>query len=425
MDPITLIRVLALTSLLTCVSSNTSSVSGTSTSISIPGNDVSPCSNPPTVLRLSDPPYENYFYSDCLVDAQAVVTSPLPESNLSIIGPRLIVAWPAGNSGVCAFFAPQSGVNGSLGIEIVNSTDGQALQPVSMKANGSQYPSVGISGVIRFNASATLTVPLLGSIRTIRDFTEGPSILVPEIQMAIHISSLPEGGATLSRLWLDNITTTNFGFIPRKSSQGAAVKVNKQTLSFTPGDYVFYADFNYPQLTQLNASVVLNSASQGLISQQPDQTTSLSFLSYTDKLLAGAWRFLTYFGRDSMIAALLLQPVLSDQAIEAVIGAVLERINRTDGSVCHEETIGLVLPLMIFYISISSQLYLWGLINPTRHGVNYPSAGIWKRYLRTEKSRDYATYLNEKNNITSAAPLYDYKMVGFLAVSEATSADRR
>jgi len=187
MDPITLIRVLALTSLLTCVSSNTSSVSGTSTSISIPGNDVSPCSNPPTVLRLSDPPYENYFYSDCLVDAQAVVTSPLPESNLSIIGPRLIVAWPAGNSGVCAFFAPQSGVNGSLGIEIVNSTDGQALQPVSMKANGSQYPSVGISGVIRFNASATLTVPLLGSIRTIRDFTEGPSILVPEIQMAIHI----------------------------------------------------------------------------------------------------------------------------------------------------------------------------------------------------------------------------------------------
>jgi hypothetical protein len=87
----------------------------------------------------------------------------------------------------------------------------------------------------------------------------------------------------------------------------------------------------------------LSASSQSLISQQPDQTTSLSFLSYSEKLLAGAWRFLTYFGRDSMISALLLEPILSrgnGSATEAVIGAVLERINRTDGSVCHEETIG-------------------------------------------------------------------------------------
>lgn len=51
-------------------------------------------------------------------------------------------------------------------------------------------------------------------------------------------------------------------------------------------------------------------------------------------------------------------------ATEAVISAVLERINRTDGSVCHEETIG-----------------------------------------------DYATYLNQQENITSTAPQYDYKMI--------------
>lgn len=68
-----------------------------------------------------------------------------------------------------------------------------------------------------------------------------------------------------------------------------------------------------------------------------------------------------------MISMLLMQPVLSEgenSAIEAVIGAVLERINRTDGTVCHEEVIG-----------------------------------------------DYATYLNRKNNITSTDPQCDYKMV--------------
>ena len=44
-----------------------------------------------------------------------------------------------------------------------------------------------------------------------------------------------------------------------------------------------------------------------------------------------------------MISALLLEPVLSSgegSAMEAVIGSVLERVNRTDGNVCHEETIG-------------------------------------------------------------------------------------
>ena len=311
-------------------------------SIAVPGNNPPQCLTAPTTQHLSDLPYENYFYSDCHVDAQVVVTTPHSESNLTIIGPRLIVAWPAGDSGVCAFFAPENGVNGSLAIELVNTTAGEPLQPVYFPADDSDYPKVGVSSTIRFNASAVLTVPILGSIRTIRDFTEGPSLLIPEIQGAIKFNSIADGGVVMSRLWLDNVTTTDFAFIPVNSSGATTPRIGNETLSFGAGDYLFYADYNYPQLTQLNASTVLNPQSQRLMTQNPDQSTSLSFLSYTEKLLAGAWRFLTYFGRDSMIAALLLQPVMSDRAIEAVIGAVLERINRTDGSVCHEETIGYV-----------------------------------------------------------------------------------
>jgi hypothetical protein len=114
-------------------------------------------------------------------------------------------------------------------------------------------------------------------------------------------------------------------------------------LIFDAGDYIFSAELDYPQMTQMPPSKLLNSESQGLISQQPDQTAALSFLSYTEKLLAGSWTYLTYFGRDSMLSALLLEPVFStgnNSAMEAVIGAALERLNRTDGSVCHEEIIG-------------------------------------------------------------------------------------
>ena len=120
-------------------------------------------------------------------------------------------------------------------------------------------------------------------------------------------------------------------------------------------------------MDQLSPSEVLNDASQSLVKENADLTKSLSFLSYSNKLLAGSWRFLTYFGRDSMLSALLMQPILSQGeggALEAVIGAVIERINKKDGTVCHEENLG-----------------------------------------------DYATFLARKEGISSTAPSCDYKMI--------------
>lgn len=347
--------------------SGSTSASSTSGAASYPTSLV-PCPDGATTLHLSDPPYENYFYSDCRnISTQVVVTSPQTDSNFTIIGPRLLVAWPAGNSGIVGYLQPQSGVNGSLSISLENDTSTQqALIPIyeQSSSGASSNPTVGISGLISLNSSAELTVAILGSIRTIRDFTEGPSILVPTIQDAVNYSSTDNGGVILRRLWLDNITTTTLSFEP--TSDGARLDLNNRTVLFGTGMYRFNASFDYPQLVQLTPSEVLKEGSQDLISQNPDQSTSLSFLSYTNKLLAGAWRFLTYFGRDSMISLLLLQPVLSEGdggAIEAVIAAVLERVNNTDGSVCHEETIG-----------------------------------------------DYATYLNAQNNITSTEVQCDYKM---------------
>jgi hypothetical protein len=265
------------------------------------------------------------------------VTSPLPDSNLSIIGPRVIVAWPAGNSGIVLYFSPENGLNGTLGIQLVNSTIGSPLGPIYEPIDD-ENATVGASTALEFNSSATLSVAILGSIRTIRDFVEGPSLLRPEIQSGISYSNI-DGGVELGRLWLDNITTTTVTI----SSANQSVQLDNTTATFPAGTYTFNASFNYPQFTQLGSNEVLSPESTSLITESPTQTTSLSFLSYTTKLTAGAWRFLTYFGRDSMIAALLLEPVLSTGeggAIEAVLAGVLERINRTDGSVCHEETIG-------------------------------------------------------------------------------------
>lgn len=283
---------------------------------------------------MSDPPYENYFYSDDNVSAQLVVTSPLPDSDLSIIGPRFIVAWPAGNSGACVFFQPENGKNGSLGIKVVNSTVGSPLSPVYIPRDDG-YPSIGVKGVVQIDNTAVLSTPILGSIRAIRDFTEGPSILYDKIQEGIQIEGHGNNGVSISRLWLDNVTTTTLTFEPR-ASHSASINDGKTT--FEAGEYLFTAHINYPQLERLGLHDVLKD--QTLVDKHPRESKALSFLSYSDKILAGAWRFLTYFGRDDMISTLLLQPILSPDAVEAVIGSVLERINRNDGSACHEEVIG-------------------------------------------------------------------------------------
>jgi hypothetical protein len=323
------------------------------------------CPSAASRLFLQDGPQGNYFYSDCHSSSHVIVTSPRNGDDLTIVKPRLLVAWPAGNSGIYALFEPSNGQPGTLGMRIENSSEtGEALNPI-YETNGSGSPRVGVSGTVNFNASAVLAVPILGSIRSIRDYAEGGGRIDQAFQNSFGFAEYDDGSGSINRTWFDGITTTTIKFTPLNGAEKVLIHRDAAwTLSFGSGSYKFEASFNYPQLDQLSPLEVLNNASTGLIAQNPDLTTSLSFLSYSNKLLAGTWRFLTYFGRDSMISLLLLQPILSQDAIEAVIGAVLERINRQDGTVCHEEVLG-----------------------------------------------DYATYLNQKAGIKSTAPSCDYKMI--------------
>lgn len=113
-------------------------------------------------------------------------------------------------------------------------------------------------------------------------------------------------------------------------------------------------------------------------------------------------KLLQYFGRDSMIALRLLMPTLAPEAIEAVLGAVLERANET-GALCHEETIGSWLPpsevpllMLMFagdYASFVSQF----------HVVVMPRSSHFIFHIQ----------INVQNNQSylGGQPFYDYKMI--------------
>ncbi|KAL5113366.1 hypothetical protein ACEQ8H_008759 [Pleosporales sp. CAS-2024a] len=299
----------------------------------------SSCSEAASTLNLVDGAYDNHFYNDCHASSHVIVTSPRVGDDLDFIKPRLLVAWPAGNSGALALFEPTNGQAGTLTMKLEQSGTGGALRPV-YETDAGATPRVGVSGTISFNDSATLAVPVLGSIRAIRSYVEGGSI-DQAFQNNLGFGEYSDGSGSINRTWFDGLTTTTIKFTPLHGAQNVTVHVGAaSTLLFGAGSYYFEASYNYPQLEQLSPQAVLTEAASDLIAQNPDLTTSLAFLSYTNKLLAGTWRFLTYFGRDSIISMLLMQSVLSDAAIEAVIGAVIERIDCQDGTVCHEEVIG-------------------------------------------------------------------------------------
>ena len=97
---------------------------------------------------------------------------------------------------------------------------------------------------------------------------------------------------------------------------------------------------NYSSLTPpSNSTSALGNVLQSISGKCSNIANQTSFLAYQNKFLAGGWRFLTYFGRDTLLALRLLLPVISTDAAESILGTVLERMEMT-GTICHEETIG-------------------------------------------------------------------------------------
>ena len=62
-------------------------------------------------------------------------------------------------------------------------------------------------------------------------------------------------------------------------------------------------------------------------------------LCYREKLMAGLPNYATYFGRDMLMTALLMEPVWAPDMPEHVIASALRKL-RSDGNVSHEEALG-------------------------------------------------------------------------------------
>jgi hypothetical protein len=259
-------------------------------------------------FRIDDGLTQNAFLRTGQVAAHAVVTSGR--------APRIVVAFPAGNTGVGLWLEPLR--------EPVHVAIERDLEPVVR--DGLR----GVSLAIACPASELrVRGAVLGSVRALRRFHRTGEI-AQRCSREIAGGVLRLARTTLARR---RVALT---IEPR---HGASVRLD--------GDRVVLASSGGPlhlAITALADDPPLAPLAQGsLIAPGHDvdegPLRALAFLSYEDRMLAGSWRFLTYFGRDTLLSLRLLGRVASPSLMEAGLGAVLDRLDPS-GAVAHEEAVG-------------------------------------------------------------------------------------
>lgn len=257
----------------------------------------------------------NEFYRNGPVAAHALTTSGKQ--------PRFIVAFPAGNSGTGIWFEETDNpVELHFSDHLIGVKKGNDL--------------FGVKGGLEvWGSELKVREAVLSNIRILRDYMHTQS--VPRFIQ--HEEMVTTDRIIWSRERLDGqcsyelsfhietgtITRDVFGYIHITAPEG----MNKIIIKFT-------ALTGEKPLTPIPMDKLLR---EEVIVDDLSLLQVLAFLSYEEKLLAGSWRFLTYFGRDSLLSLRLLMPVLTPEVIEAGLGSVFERLNE-EGEVAHEEDIG-------------------------------------------------------------------------------------
>lgn len=253
---------------------------------------------------------ENRLYRDGQVAAHALTTAGEH--------PRLVVAFPAGNTGIGLWFgrpAPRFRMTGPLAP--VERTDGMRGVSARIEAEAAELP---------------IAKAILGNVNTVREWVP-PGLTFPPI--ANRVEAGPP--ARISRVEVDGRHRIEISLVPEQGAT-AVMRGDALVLAAAPGRkrirFRFEAVTDEEPLTPIPSAELLKD-SRGA---DPALLRALAFLSYREKLLAGSWRFLTYFGRDTLLSVRLLMPAMRPDLAEAGIGSVLERL-APDGDVGHYELI--------------------------------------------------------------------------------------
>ncbi|ATB31503.1 hypothetical protein [Melittangium boletus] len=235
--------------------------------------------------------------------------------------PRVVWGFPAENTGIGIWFYPPARP-ATLSVE-------GGLQPVEFD-NGMR----GVTAEIHSDASLLrIKKAVLGNVRTVRDYFYGAT-LAPEFDHTLRTVG--------TSLWMDLNCLDGEHHVQLRIEmlEGTTGGVEGSTIVFHGGKegrirLRTTALTDYTPLTPIPIGELVTAEA----ANNARALNALAFLAYKEKLLAGSWRFLTYFGRDTLLSLRMLMPVLQPTVMEAGLGGVLDRVN-AEGVVAHEEALG-------------------------------------------------------------------------------------
>jgi hypothetical protein len=159
---------------------------------------------------------------------------------------------------------------------------------------------------------------------TARDWTLRVS--QPSLDARNHLWLSLHGDGRTTRATVTNGVLT----IQVRGAQPASVSVEIAT------DGAALAPLNRKQIFSADFRRFADSAKSPRLERE---IRGFELLSSKQKLMAGLPTYATYFGRDMLMTALLMEPVWSDTMPEFVMGAALAKLG-PDGDVSHEEALG-------------------------------------------------------------------------------------
>jgi hypothetical protein len=234
--------------------------------------------------------------------------------------PRVLVAFPAGNSGVGLWFAHG-------GAPLTWTLRGRPQPFIDRDAKGRSL--YGIKAEARVTGVSELIIKqaVLSSVRVLRDYQALGNF---PAEVAAH-PAIQGSTITWARDRIDGAAGYRLSI---EITQGA-LHGDHFTAAQGGMNLTITALSGETPLTPLPEKRLLTDRARN----DPAARNVLTFLSYKEKFLAGSWRFNTYFGRDTLMSLRLLMPALTPEAVEAGLGAVLTRLS-PQGEVAHEEDIG-------------------------------------------------------------------------------------
>ncbi len=271
---------------------------------------------------------------------------------------RVVHVWADALDESIGFTARDAAVGFGAGEATVGATGGRRWLRYALTVQGGRSTRIGqfLLGSMRIERD-------FGYAGRVRDSLDAPPFVVPEIRQLAQRLGAQWRARLTPRVSLTRTTTTWTIHATQSSLDGkhlltltlsgearrSRVALGTRVVTIRPTgtaplDIRVEIATTGPALHPLDRQAIFNPAFLRFAdsSQSPRlerEIRGFELLSSREKLMAGLPNYATYFGRDMLMTAILMEPTWSDTMAEHVMAAALAKLNPA-GEVSHEEALG-------------------------------------------------------------------------------------